>query len=89
MEISTATALVTFPNTCTMGPGAKSTIAATFLWFAAAIAACKTEPRQRKPIATETHDVTYTRTAGADGTVVVSEAVVKGEPVPLGGEQAA
>jgi hypothetical protein len=89
MEIFTSTALVTFPNTCTMGPGAKCTIAATVLWFAAAIAACKTEPRQRKPITTETHDVTYTRTTGADGTAVVSEAVVKGEPVPLGGEQAA
>ncbi len=89
MEVSTAaTTLVTFPDTCTMGPGAKSTIAATVLWFAAAIAACKTEQRQRKPIATVAHDVTYTRTTGADGTAVVSETVVKGEPVPLGGDQA-
>lgn len=87
--METSTALVTFPETCTMGPGAKCTIAATVLWFVAAIAACKTEPRERKPITTETHDVTYTKTTGADGTTVVSEAVVKGEPIPVGGQRVA
>ncbi|KAL3808323.1 hypothetical protein ACHAXA_004052 [Cyclostephanos tholiformis] len=77
--------IASFPETCTMGPGAKCTIAATVLWFAAAIAACMTEPRQRRPITTETHDVTYTKTTGPDGTTILSEAVVKGAPVPTGG----
>jgi hypothetical protein len=80
-----SSAVVSFPDTCTMGPGAKCTIAATVLWFVAAIAACMTEPRQRRPITTETHDVTYTKTTGPDGTTVVSEAVVKGAPIPMGG----
>ncbi|KAL3779668.1 hypothetical protein ACHAW5_008689 [Stephanodiscus triporus] len=35
---------LTFPETCSMGVGAKTTISATVLWFVAAILACKSGP---------------------------------------------
>jgi len=75
-----------FPESCSMGVGAKCTIAATVMWFVAALAAIVVEPPQRGPITTETHEVTYTKTTGPDGTAVVSENVVKGEPIPVGGQ---
>lgn len=77
---------VTFESSCSMATGAKCTIAATVLWFLAAIAALKVEPPTRSPITTQTHDVTYTKTTGPDGAAVVSENVVQGEPVPFGGQ---
>ncbi len=69
-----------------MGPGATCTIVATILWFLAALAAIKVDPPKRSPITTETQDVTYTKTTGADGAAVVSENVVKGTPVVVGQE---
>lgn len=81
-----ALADVAFPASCSMGVGAKCTIAATVMWFVAALAALAIEPPQRSPITTETHEVTYTKTSGPDGTAVVSETVVKGEPTPVGGQ---
>jgi len=75
-----------FPESCSMGVGAKCTIAATVMWFVAALAAIVVEPPQRPPITTETHEVTYTKTTGQDGAAVVSETVVKGEPIPVGGQ---
>ena len=36
---------LTFPDTCTMGVGAKTTVSATVLWFVAAIAACMSSPK--------------------------------------------
>lgn len=77
---------ITFPSSCAMAAGAKCAIAATVMWFVAGVAALKAEPPQRSPITTQTHDVTYTRTAGPDGTAVVSETVVQGEPVPFEGQ---
>ena len=53
------------------------------LWFVAGVAALKVNPAPRPPITTETHDVTYTKRTGEDGTAVVTETVVKGEPVPV------
>jgi hypothetical protein len=38
---------LTFPDTCTMGVGAKTTISATVLWFVAAIAVCMSGPTPR------------------------------------------
>ena len=35
---------MSFPDTCTMGVGAKTTITATVLWFVAAISACMSGP---------------------------------------------
>ena len=66
-----------------MAVGGKCNIAATVLWFLAAIAAFKVEPPQREPITTQTQDVTYTKTTNPDGTVVVTENVVKGTPVEV------
>jgi len=40
---------LTFGETCSIGPGSKSVIAATVLWFVAAIASCKSEPFQESP----------------------------------------
>lgn len=70
-----------------MGPSGSCTIAATIFWFLAGLACFKVQPAVRPPIATETHDVTYTKTTGADGTTLVTETVVKGEPVPVGEQQ--
>lgn len=78
---------LTFQSSCSMAAGAKCTIAATVLWFFAAIAALKVDPPQRSPITTETQDVTYTKTTGAGGAAVVSENVVKGEPVAVGEQE--
>ena len=77
---------LTFPSSCSMAMGAKCTIAATVMWFLAAVAALTVEPPQRSPVTTQTHDVTYTKTTAADGTAVVTETVVQGEPVPFGGQ---
>ena len=76
-----------FPSSCSMGPSGSCTIAATIFWFLAGLACFKVQPAVRPPIATETHDVTYTKTTGADGTTLVTETVVKGEPVPVGEQQ--
>ena len=84
-ELSALTGF-TYSSSCSMGVGAKCTIAATAMWFVAALAACVVEPPQRSPITTETHEVTYTKTTGQDGTVVVSEAVVKREPTSADGQ---
>jgi len=75
---------VTFPSSCSMAEGAKCAIAGTVLWFVAAIVVLKVDPPERSPITQETQDVTYTQTTGADGTAVVSETFVKGEPVVVG-----
>merc|ERR1711862_439666 len=56
---------VTFSETCSMGIGAKCTIAAT--------------------VESQTHNVTYTKITGADGTEAVAQNVVKGEPIPIRG----
>lgn len=76
---------LSFQSSCSMAAGAKCSIAATVLWFVAAVAAMKVDPPQRSPITTQTHDVTYTRTTAADGTTIVTENVVKGDPVVAGG----
>lgn len=78
---------LTFQSSCTMASGAKCTISATVMWFVAAIAALKVEPPERSPITVEAHDVTYTKTTGVDGAAMVSETVVKGEPVAVGGQE--
>ncbi|KAL7553910.1 hypothetical protein ACHAWF_017262 [Thalassiosira exigua] len=80
-------ASLAFPSSCSMAYGAKCAIAATVMWFVTAIAAITVEPPQRGPVTVQTHDVTYTRTTGADGTTMVTENVVKGQPVPVGGEE--
>jgi len=80
---------LTFPSSCAMAAGAKCAIAATVMWFVAAIAALKVDPPERSPITVETHDVTYTKTTGADGAAMVSENVVKGEPIAVGGQEKA
>ena len=76
-----------FPSSCSIGPSGSCTIAATIFYFLAGLACFKVQPAVRPPITTETHDVTYTKTAGADGTTLVTETVVKGEPVPVGEQQ--
>jgi hypothetical protein len=58
---------VDFQDSCSMGAGAKTTIAATVLWFAAAIASCKSEPLQNGP---DSRDV------------APEEDLAKEEPVP-------
>ena len=78
---------LTYATSCTMGAGAKCSIAATVLWFMAAIAAMKVDPPVRPPITVENQTVTYTKTTGADGTTIVSENVVKGTPIVVGGAQ--
>ena len=85
LESSTA---LTFDDECVMAAGGKCSIAATILWFLAAVAAFKVEPPKREPITTQTQDVTYTKTTNQDGTVVVTENVVKGEPVQVGAQTA-
>mmetsp|Transcript_22324 Transcript_22324/g.46932 ORF Transcript_22324/g.46932 Transcript_22324/m.46932 type:complete len:249 (-) Transcript_22324:302-1048(-) len=77
-----------FEETCSLGPGAKCAIASTVFWFVAGVAALKVEPPRRGEITQQTQDVTYTRTVGEDGTAVVEEHVVKGEPVPVSSGQA-
>jgi len=78
-----------FQSACSMAMGAYCAIAATVLWFVAAIAAWMVDPPVRPPITTQTHDVTYTKTTnGADGAAVMSENVVRGEPVAIGGRDA-
>jgi hypothetical protein len=72
-----------FPSSCAMDAGGKATIAAVVMWFLAAVASLKVEPPQTEPITAESHNVTYTKNKQADGTVVVTETVVKGEPVPV------
>jgi len=84
LQQQSALADFTFPASCSMGVGAKCTIAATVMWFVAALAALVVEPPLRNQITTETHEVTYTKTTGPDGTAVVSETVVKGDAVPMG-----
>lgn len=78
---------VTFQPSCSMAAGANCAIAGTVLFFVAGIAAMKVDPPARSPITQETHDVTYTRITGEDGTVVVSENVVVGEPVAVAGHE--
>lgn len=75
---------LTFQSSCSMTTGANCAIAGTVLWFLAAIAAMNVEPPQRSPITVETQDVTFTKTVAADGTAVVSETVVKGQPAVVG-----
>ena len=53
------------------------------LWFVAGVASLKVNPAAPPPITTEAHDVTYTKRTGEDGVAVVTETVVKGEPVPV------
>lgn len=77
-----ATAL---PSSCSMASGAGCAIAATVLWVLAAIAAWRVDPPARAPLTVQTQTVTYTKTVGADGAEMVSEVVVKGEPVAVGG----
>lgn len=85
---STEESDLTFQETCSMGPGAQTTIAAIVLWFMAGIVSMKTQPPPRRSIITQTHDVTYTKTTDENGLVLVSEdVVVKGQPVPMGGQQ--
>ena len=74
-----------FPSSCSMAQGAKCTIAATVFWFVAGLVAMKVDPPRRGPVTQETHDVTYTRTTNPeDGTTMVTETVVKGEPIVVG-----
>lgn len=84
LEEQTPNLNLSFESSCVLGSGAKSTIAATVLWFVAAIAALKADPPTRSPLTQTTHDVTYTRTTGVDGATVVQENVIVGEPVPVG-----
>ena len=64
---------LSFPESCSMGPGANCTIAAVVLWFVAGVASLRANPPAPEPITTQTHDVTYTKTTGEDGAAVVSE----------------
>eukprot|EP00804_Cyclotella_cryptica_P024263 CCRYP_012543-RA/>CCRYP_012543-RA protein AED:0.32 eAED:0.32 QI:243/1/1/1/1/1/3/1091/255 len=79
---------LTFEDSCVLAAGGKCAIAATILWFLAALSAFKVDPPKRSPVTTQTHDVTYTKTTNPDGTTVISENVVKGEPVVVGAPQA-
>lgn len=81
-SLETSTSL-TFNDTCAISSGGKCSIAATVLWFLAAVTAFKVQPPKREPVTTQTQDVTYTKTTNPDGTVVVTENVVKGEPVQV------
>ena len=83
--LGTISSRITFPDTCSMAAGAKCGIASVVFWFAAALAALRADPMERDQITTQSHDVTYTKTLGADGTEVVSENVVLGEPIPIRG----
>ena len=67
-----------------MGLGGKCSIVSTVLWFLAAVAAFTVEPPKREPVTIQTQDVTYTKTTNPDGTEVVTENIVKGEPVTVG-----
>ena len=78
---------LTFQESCSMAAGANCAIAGTVLFFVAAIAALKVDPPTRGPLTQETQDVTYTRITGEDGAATVSETVLQGEPVPVGGQQ--
>ena len=84
---STEASDLTFQETCSMGPGAQTTIAATVLWIMAGVVSMKTQPPPRRPITTQTHDITYTKTTDNNGLVMVSEDIVKGQPVPMSGQQ--
>mmetsp|Transcript_24847 Transcript_24847/g.42571 ORF Transcript_24847/g.42571 Transcript_24847/m.42571 type:complete len:262 (-) Transcript_24847:341-1126(-) len=75
---------VTYSSSCSMAAGARCAIAATVFWFLAAVAALKVDPPVRDPITVETHAVTFTKTTGPDGTTMVSENVVKGQPISVG-----
>lgn len=85
LESSTS---LTFNDDCVMAAGGQCSIVATVLWFLAAVAAFKVDPPKRKPITTQTQDVTYTKTSNPDGTEVVTENVVKGTPVEAGAQAA-
>ncbi|EED90614.1 predicted protein [Thalassiosira pseudonana CCMP1335] len=70
-----------FEDTCSMGSGAKCAIAATVMWFVTGMVSLKVNPPQHDPVMVETHDVTYTQTINPeDGTALVTETVVTGEP---------
>jgi hypothetical protein len=70
-----------FEDTCSMGSGAKCAIAATAMWFVTGMVSLKVNPPQHDPVMVETHDVTYTQTINPeDGTALVTETVVTGEP---------
>lgn len=76
---------LTFQSSCSMGPGAKCAIAGTVLWFVAAVLSMRAgAPPPADPLTTRAQDVTYTRTTGPDGTPLLSEQVVHGEPVAAG-----
>jgi hypothetical protein len=64
---------LTFPDTCTMGVGAKTTITATVLWFVAAIAACMSGP---------TLPVQITADVASDGLVKEDLGPVNAEAAP-------
>ena len=55
-----------FPETCSLAAGANCSIAATVLWFVAAVLMVKVEPPQPSPATTETQSVTYTKNTGGD-----------------------
>lgn len=86
-ELSVAT--LSFSDTCVMAMGAKCAIAGTVMWFFAALSAFKVEPPKRAPVMVQTQDVTYTKTTNPEGTTVVTETVIKGEPVEVGSAAAA
>jgi hypothetical protein len=64
---------LTFPDTCTMGVGAKTTISATVLWFVAAIAACMSGPNSQGEAAEE--DLVKEESVPADVGEVPEQAV--------------
>lgn len=72
-----------YPEECSWDWGTRVNIAAVVFWFVTGCILMVVSPPVRPPRdPAETQTVTYTQTAQPDGTVAVTEAVVKGTYVP-------
>jgi hypothetical protein len=76
---------LTFPDTCTMGVGAKTTISATVLWFVAAIAACMSGPNPQGEAADDLVKEEPVPVDGGEAPEQAAEDLVKGESAPVDG----
>jgi hypothetical protein len=76
---------LTFPDTCTMGVGAKTTISATVLWFVAAIAACMSGPNPQGEAADDLVKEEPVPVVGGEAPEQAAEDLVKGESAPVDG----
>ena len=76
---------LTFPDTCTVGVGAKTTISGTVLWFVAAIAACMSGPNPRGEAAEDLVKEDLVPVDGEEVPEQAAEDLVKEEPAPVDG----